>query len=396
MSQGVFQPIGQKRLTNIAVVRFKKAGKRFEIACYKNKVLDWRQGSEKDLDEVLQTTEVFQNVSKGLVAHNDDLTKAFGTSDREAICREILAKGDLQVSEKERQVELGALFKDVATIIVEKCINPDTQRPYTVGLIERGLKDIHFAVDPKRSAKQQALEALPQLQQRFPIARAMMRIAVSVPMAHRDDLADMLHAGGAVVEEEDIVGDAYTATALIQPGTFRNLYNFVSQRTGGAGRLDVVAVAAQDVAGGAKKGAAAAGAGGLQAAATGGGTASGVTAGLAGLTVGDVPAAAGGYTAAAGSNLVMPAASRARSAPSGEVAYERGAITAIPEQWANRRAMFQELDTLQPGWTVELRARGAAAAGAVDAVFFDPAGEQVGAFAAARRRALQARKEAAA
>ena len=30
---------GQKRLTNIAVVRYKKKGKRFEIACYKNKVV---------------------------------------------------------------------------------------------------------------------------------------------------------------------------------------------------------------------------------------------------------------------------------------------------------------------------------------------------------------------
>lgn len=89
--------IGQKRLTNIAVVRFKKAGKRFEIACYKNKVLDWRQGSEKDIDEVLQTNEVFQNVSKGLVAQTEDLVKAFGTSNRDVICREILAKGDLQV-----------------------------------------------------------------------------------------------------------------------------------------------------------------------------------------------------------------------------------------------------------------------------------------------------------
>ena len=29
---------GQKRLTNIAVVRLKKQGKRFEVACYKNKV----------------------------------------------------------------------------------------------------------------------------------------------------------------------------------------------------------------------------------------------------------------------------------------------------------------------------------------------------------------------
>jgi ribosome maturation protein SDO1 len=79
------------------VVRLKKAGKRFEIACFKNKVLDWRQGSETDIDEVLQTSEVFQNVSKGQVAQTEDLVKAFGTSDRLAICKLILSKGDLQV-----------------------------------------------------------------------------------------------------------------------------------------------------------------------------------------------------------------------------------------------------------------------------------------------------------
>ena len=35
---GKNQPVGQKRLTNIAVVRVTKGGKRFEIACYCNKV----------------------------------------------------------------------------------------------------------------------------------------------------------------------------------------------------------------------------------------------------------------------------------------------------------------------------------------------------------------------
>ena len=62
-----------------------------------------------------------------------------------------------QVSDKERDMELGALFKDVATIIAEKCVNPGTQRPYTVSMIERALRDAHFSVDPKRGAKQQAL-----------------------------------------------------------------------------------------------------------------------------------------------------------------------------------------------------------------------------------------------
>ena len=35
---------GQKRLTNIAAVRYKKMGLRFELACYKNKVVNWRNG----------------------------------------------------------------------------------------------------------------------------------------------------------------------------------------------------------------------------------------------------------------------------------------------------------------------------------------------------------------
>lgn len=38
----IFTPTNQMRLTNVAIVRMKKTGKRFEIACYKNKVLSWR------------------------------------------------------------------------------------------------------------------------------------------------------------------------------------------------------------------------------------------------------------------------------------------------------------------------------------------------------------------
>jgi ribosome maturation protein SDO1 len=33
-----FTPINQVRLTNVAYVRLNKCGKRFEIACYRNKV----------------------------------------------------------------------------------------------------------------------------------------------------------------------------------------------------------------------------------------------------------------------------------------------------------------------------------------------------------------------
>uniref|UniRef100_A0A915MNR9 Ribosome maturation protein SDO1/SBDS N-terminal domain-containing protein n=1 Tax=Meloidogyne javanica TaxID=6303 RepID=A0A915MNR9_MELJA len=116
-------PTNQKLLTNVAIVRLKKCGKRFEIACYKNK---------KNIDEVLQTQNVFVNVARGQLAKRDDLVECFETDNQLEICKTILEKGDLQVSDKERQLTSESSFKEVANLIANMCVNPETQRPYSL------------------------------------------------------------------------------------------------------------------------------------------------------------------------------------------------------------------------------------------------------------------------
>ena len=63
MANRIQTPSNQIKLTNVAVVRLKKGGHRFEIACYKNKVVSWRNKVDTDLDDVLQSYSVFVNVS---------------------------------------------------------------------------------------------------------------------------------------------------------------------------------------------------------------------------------------------------------------------------------------------------------------------------------------------
>lgn len=116
--------------------------------------------SEKDIDEVLQAKSVFVNVSKGQTAKKEDLIACFGTEDQTAVCIEILAKGELQVSERERQVHQDATFKEIATIVAEKCVNPETKRPYPVTMIEKSMKDVHFSVKPTKNSKQQVTNIL--------------------------------------------------------------------------------------------------------------------------------------------------------------------------------------------------------------------------------------------
>ena len=68
---------------------------------------------------------------------------------------QILEKGEVQVSEKERQSQLETMFRDIATIVADKCVNPETRRPYTVGVVERAMKDAHISVKPHKNTKQQ-------------------------------------------------------------------------------------------------------------------------------------------------------------------------------------------------------------------------------------------------
>lgn len=181
MSGRISQPVGQVRFTNVAVVRMKKAGKRFEVAAYKNKVMNWRSRVETDINEVLQSDSVYTNVSKGVVANRKDLMEAFGTDDMLKVAMLILDKGDVEVSDKERAALTESLFHDIASIICQKCVNPATKLPYTLSMIERALRDIHFSVVLGKTAKQQALKAVALLKEHMDIERASMRVRVGVP-----------------------------------------------------------------------------------------------------------------------------------------------------------------------------------------------------------------------
>ena len=61
------------------------------------------------------------------------------------------------MSDKERHHQQENTFKEIATIVADKCVDPETKRPYTVTLIEQSMKDVHFSINPNKSAKQQVL-----------------------------------------------------------------------------------------------------------------------------------------------------------------------------------------------------------------------------------------------
>ena len=166
------QPANQIKLTNVSLVRYKKGKKRFELACYKNKLLEYRSGNETDLDNVLQVPTIFLNASKGETAPNAELVKAWppptnqsesnlgggkgggkgkkakgkshneGDDDKswkDQIIEEILEKGEIQVNANERKELLDRMEREIVEEVAQRLVDPTTKRVYTTGMIKKGL-----------------------------------------------------------------------------------------------------------------------------------------------------------------------------------------------------------------------------------------------------------------
>lgn len=287
MSRAINLPSQSVKLTNVATVRLTVNGKRFEVACYKNKVLDYRAGLEKDLAEVLQTSNIhiFTNVGKGQFAAAADLQAAFGaTATQEEIAVQILQRGkSLQVSEGERTQLYESCLTQVATQIAINCIHPETGKSYTVTQIKHALTQHHhyhhfdnnvsneqgmpsngkkgkktksskqlsqpilsFTIQPHKPIKQQYLQALKYLQaaEILPIARASMELqwqydasqeeAVILAMSQLDILESSTNSMTNPANATTVI-----RTFTVDPSVYRPLHELTLEKVPGS-RLEIL------------------------------------------------------------------------------------------------------------------------------------------------------------
>ncbi|CAN0007569.1 unnamed protein product, partial [Hapterophycus canaliculatus] len=193
-------------------------------------------------------------VPQGVLAKNKDLMKAFGTDNQLEACRIILEKGEMQVSDKERQVALESVFRDVATIVSEKCVNPASNRPYTVSMIEKAMRDVHFSAHPTRSAKQQALEVIKKLKEVMPIDRAKMKLRITTDQEpsspELEHLKETLRELGVDGFESGAGasgggGSGEVLDFLVDPGMYREVEEAVRNMAGGRCALEVLQLSVQ-------------------------------------------------------------------------------------------------------------------------------------------------------
>ena len=235
------QPVGQKVFTNISIVKLKLGKSRFELACYPNKVQDYRDKKEKDINEVLQAKEIFTNAIKGDLVPKKVLKEVFPKMSYQEIIKLILDKGDIQTGEKEREEGISNIKRYISNIIVQKTYNTDNGLPFPQDMITKALENINFRYSEKENEKKQALKAIKELVKHkvLPIERKLMQIKISIKLEKNEDLKDktkleefnkkilnyMKEIEAEMIENETTNLENYSLKANIKTQFYREMLN---------------------------------------------------------------------------------------------------------------------------------------------------------------------------
>ena len=90
------------------LARLKKGGKTFEFAVDADLAIDFRNGKDIPISEIVKSEKIFSDVKKGEIAVESDLSELFGSHDFAKIAPVILKEGAIQLTAEHR-----ALLRDV-------------------------------------------------------------------------------------------------------------------------------------------------------------------------------------------------------------------------------------------------------------------------------------------
>lgn len=148
---------------------------------------------------------------------------------KEKIIREILNKGEINLTNLEREHKLKNINNEILQIVSNKTINPKNKKRYPPSIIYKALTLLNFKVNLSQSAKIQSLNAIKLLieKQIIPIKRCKMLIKTIISNKDIVDLdrLSLLYINKKVEQNEN---GQIEVTGLIDPTAYREILKLVS------------------------------------------------------------------------------------------------------------------------------------------------------------------------
>ena len=215
------------------IARITKSGNKFEILVDPEKALEVKGGKEIPQEDWLATTEIYEDSHKGERASEENIMKAFGTTDVKQVALKIIKDGEIQLTTEQRRKMIEDKRKFIATMIAREGADPKTGHPHPVERIMNAMEEVKVKIELSKKADEQVEYVISEIQKILPIRFEKVRIAIKVPPQFGGKVSSVVRSLGKLLKEEWKGDGSYACIIEVPAGMQDEVFDKINGITHG-------------------------------------------------------------------------------------------------------------------------------------------------------------------
>ena len=222
------------------IARLAKDNEHFEILVKPEKALGYRTGKIARITEALAAEIIFADANKGTKVSEEQMRKAFETTDPLKIADAILKKGTLQLTTEQRRKMVEDKRKQIVDFISRQAVDPKTNLPHPPLRIENAMEQIRYPIDAHKPVEEQAREIVKLLRPILPLKIEQISVAVRVPAEYSARSYGSIKNFGEIKQEEWRANGSWYGIIEMPAGAYASFLNKLGEITKGNGEAKVL------------------------------------------------------------------------------------------------------------------------------------------------------------
>jgi ribosome maturation protein SDO1 len=193
------------------VARLVLDGDKFELLVKPDPALEYKMGKRSDISGALVSDEIYSDANKGSRASSEKMMKHFKTTDSADVAKQILARGELNLTTDQRRKMVEEKKRQIVQFINRSFVDPKTHLPHPIVRIEAAMEEVRVPIDPFKKVEDQAKTLVDALRKTLPLRSETAKLTVTVPPQFAAQSYSVLKSTGDLRSEEWLVDGSLKA-----------------------------------------------------------------------------------------------------------------------------------------------------------------------------------------
>ena len=224
----------------INLAKLKSHGKTFEVAIDADKVVAYKEGEKIDIEELVQSPNIFSDMKKGLMSSDEDLKEVFSNTNKSEILKKILNEGEIQFTQKYRSQLREQKTKKIVNIIHRNAIDPKTGLIHPENRIIAAMEEAKIKINDLKKAEDQVNDIVKLLRPIIPISIEKVIFQLVVPTQYSAKVHGKIISFGKISEERWLNDGSLMTKIEIPAGLGQELVDLLNAITHGSCQVNKI------------------------------------------------------------------------------------------------------------------------------------------------------------